>query len=176
MLILTLLALLVVFGSFLFIMSYLLIRPTIRGAVYYPTRPESVERMMRLANAKPGDRITDLGSGDGRILIAFAKEGIEAHGFEVNPILVWKSRRAIRRAGFDKIAIVCWQSFWSVSLDPYDIVTVFGIPHIMKQLKKKLERELKPGSRVVSNVFKFPDWKPDLEEKGVYRYVIRQQT
>ncbi len=159
------------FALLLIAILYLLIRPIVRGAVYFPTTREAVDSMVGLARPKAGERIADLGSGDGRVLMAFARQGIEAHGYEVNPLLVWKSQWAIRRAGLDGKAFVHWESFWPANLAEFDIISVYGIPYIMKPLSEKLSRELKPGSRVVSNIYTMPGWQASEKERSVSLYV-----
>jgi hypothetical protein len=151
---------------------YLILRPMLFGAIYFPTTPSSLTVMLKFADAKPGDKIADLGSGDGRILIAFAKAGTEAHGYEVDPLLVWSSRRAIRKAGLGNKAIVHWQSFWKADLSPYRSVVAYGFPPIMKTLANKLKRELAPGAKVISNVFAFPDLTEVRSENKVRLYII----
>src|SRR5271168_2992410 len=112
----------------LLLVIYFLGRPIIRGAIYFPTSTRSVEIMLRFADVKPGDKLVDLGSGDGRILIAAAKAGAEVVGYEINPILVRRSRRSIARAGFggrpaeSGNAVVHWESFWRADLSQFDVV------------------------------------------------------
>lgn len=151
-------------------LGILLLVTVIHGAPFVPTRPTAVPRMVALAKIKPGDRVADLGSGDGRILIAMARAGAIAHGYEINPILVWWSRYKIRRQGLAGLAFVHWGSFWSQNLSEFDVVALFGIKHIMGGLEKKLKRELKPQARVISYVFAFPTWDYAQKEGAVFRY------
>jgi len=74
--------------------------------------------MLLFSKIKPGERMADLGSGDGRILIEFAKKGAIAEGYEINPVLVFIARMKIRRLGLEKKARVFWKSFWRVSSNP----------------------------------------------------------
>jgi cyclopropane fatty-acyl-phospholipid synthase-like methyltransferase len=140
------------------------------GALYVPTDRKMVEDMLDIANVGVEDIVVDLGSGDGRLVIAAAKRGARAVGYEVNPALVWLSNREIRKAHLEEKARVHWKDFWRADLSPYSVVTVFGIGHIMKRLERKLERELKPGSRVVCNLFTFPTWE-SVKARGVFLYV-----
>jgi protein-L-isoaspartate O-methyltransferase len=153
-------------------LSFLL--PTIHGAIYIPSKNEKVEKMIRLANIKKGEKAVDLGSGDGRIVIALAKAGAEAHGYEISPLLVWKSRLNIRMAGLQGKAFIHFQTFWHANLSEYDVVTIFGISYIMNDLQKKLRKELKPGSRVIANAFPFKKWKYDKQDDEVYLYKIEK--
>ena len=152
-----------IFAVLVIVLDVLIVIHLLRGAPYLPTHRESIAKMIELARVKTGDKMVDLGSGDGRIVIAFAKEGVEAHGYEVNPLLVWWSRRMIKRAGLEDRACIHRQSFWRADFSSYSIVTLFGITHIMKGLEKKLKKELAPGARVLSNAFRFPNW--ELKEK-----------
>jgi len=154
---------------------YLLGRPIMRGAIYFPTSYTQVDIMVRVASLKRGDRVADLGSGDGRLLIACAKQGIRAEGYEINPILVFLSRRRIRQAGVKNLATVHWRSFWRADLASYDVVFVYGIPYIMDSLRRKLERELRSGARVISNAFSFPGWTPVVTEGKIRLYDIKPQ-
>jgi len=162
----------VIFVLVLLVAIYLLARPVTRGAIFFPTSNRNAEIMLDLASLRRGDAITDLGSGDGRILIACARRGIRAEGYEINPILVFLSRRRIRRAGLEHLALVHWKSFWQADLSPFHAVFVYGMPRIMNGLQKKLERELRPGTKVVSNVFPFPAWTPAATREKVYLYKI----
>ena len=126
--------------AILLLVIYFLGRPIIRGAIYFPTTPHGVSVMLKLADIKPGEKIVDLGSGDGRILIAAAKMGADAVGYEINPVLVRQSRRAIARAGIR--AVVHWESFWNVDLSEFDVVIVYGIPYIMQAYREEAEAVL----------------------------------
>ncbi len=161
--------LLLIFAAIL----YLLVRPTIRGAIYMPTPHEVVAKIVELAKVVPGRKIVDIGSGDGRILIALAKAGSDTTGYEINPALVFLSRRRIIKAGLERRARVCWKSFWKEDLSKFDTVVVYGYPPIMKKLGDKLSREMKPGAKVISLVYPFPGWKSSEScEVGNYRLLV----
>ena len=115
--------------------------------------------------------MADLGSGDGRIVIEFAKKGIESHGFEINPFLVWISKRKIKKAGLENKAFIHKGSFWKKNFNEFNVVTIFGIDYIMKSLEKKLQKELPFNGKVISNAFKFPNWTPEIEKDYTYCYV-----
>ena len=157
----------------LLIAIYLLARPVVRGAIFFPTSDRNVEAVMNMVSLRRGDRIADLGSGDGRILIACANRGIRAEGYEINPILVFLSRRRIHNARMEHLAIVHWKSFWRADLSSFNAIFVYGIPRIMGGLQKKLSRELQPETKIVSNVFPFPKWTPIVQRGKVYLYKIK---
>ncbi len=135
-----------------------------------PISKEKIEKAIELVKLQSGEKIVDLGSGDGRILIACAKKGGRAVGFEINPFLVWKANRNIKKAGLENLAQAKWRNFWWQGLSSFDIVFVYGIGHIMRGLEKKLQKELKPGAKVVSFIFQFPNWQPQIGENGIYIY------
>ncbi len=114
----------------------------------------------------------DLGSGDGRIVIALARQGAEAHGFEVNPVLTLISLRNIRRAGFHGRAFIHWKSFWRADLSRFDVVTLFQGSFVMRRLEAKVRKELAPGARVVSDYWGFPTMTAERVEGTVVCYRI----
>jgi len=145
----------------------------IQGAIYYPSNDLAIKNMLKLTKLKKGDLVADLGSGDGRVTIAFAKKGAIVSGFEINPLLVLISRYNVNKHRLSGSVKIFWKSFWGVNLSGYKTVTVFGIDYIMQKLKNKLTRELLPGSIILVNIFPFPDWKPDKKTKGVFLYKIK---
>lgn len=140
------------------------------GAPYVPTHDKILKKMIALLSIKPGEKAVDLGSGDGKIVIALAQAGAEAHGYEINPFLVLWSKRNIKKAGLAGKAFIHWKSFWSVDFSCFQIVTVYGITYMMKRLEKKSQKELKTGARVASNAFTFPNWSPIQNNDGIYLY------
>ncbi len=141
------------------------------GAPFAATRNEKMKIMIGLLELKKGDKFVDLGSGDGRIVIAAAKKGVEAHGYEINPVLVFISKYKIKHKNLSGNAFIHWKSYWNVNLNEYTAISVFGIKHIMPSLEKKLMAELRKG-RIVSNHFKFPNWKVSKEKENLYLYKI----
>ena len=162
--------LIVLFFLFFIIFFRTIIPVLFSGAFYAPTRQETVKKMISLAGLRPGDKAVDLGSGDGRIVIALSEAGIEAHGYEINPFFVWLARKNIRKAGLIDKASIHWKNFWNEDLSEFDIVTVFGIGYMMKKLEIKLKRELKAGARIVSNYFTFNKWPYSKKEDNIYLY------
>ncbi|HTZ41777.1 MAG TPA: methyltransferase domain-containing protein [Candidatus Omnitrophota bacterium] len=141
------------------------------GAPFQPSSDKALERIVKLAGIKKGQKMMDLGSGNGKIVIEFAKKGIESHGFEINPLLVLWSRRRIRKLGLQKKAFIHLGDFMKQDFSEFNVITSFQISYIMPDLEKKLQRELKRGARVVSNTWKFPNWKPKRKLGDVRLYV-----
>lgn len=155
----------IITGAILFYIIFWYLFPLGRGAIYEPSDNREVETIIRLADIKKGQKTTDLGSGDGRIVIAMAKKGAKAHGYEVNPFLVYRSREKIKQAGLEKNAFIHWKSFWRTDFSDFDVVVTFQVGYIMKKLEKKLFKEMKPGSLIISHYWTFPNVKP-LETRG----------
>jgi ribosomal protein L11 methylase PrmA len=106
-----------------------------------------------------------MGSGDGRIVIAAAKKGARAVGFEIDGDLVKESRENIRKAGVEKLAEIRQQDILTVDFSSATVVTMYLLPDVNLKLKPNLQKQLKPGSRVVSHSFDMGDWKPDQTER-----------
>jgi 2-polyprenyl-3-methyl-5-hydroxy-6-metoxy-1,4-benzoquinol methylase len=159
-----------ILNLFLIAFAILLLSSVIRGAPFVPTHQRRVARMVELSGILPGQKSADLGSGDGRIVIAMARAGATAQGYEINPFLVWWSRWKIRRSGLQDQAFIHFGSFWGKNLSEFDVVTLFGTTHIMKGLERKLKKELKPGARVISYVFAFPTWDYTQKDGAIFVY------
>ncbi len=150
---------------------------------FVPT-PESVaRRMLELANVKPGEVVYDLGCGDGRILIIAAKEfGAKAVGIEIRKDLVEKCIRKVKELGLEGKVYVIHGNFFEVDISEADVVTLYLLTSVNEKLRPKLERELKPGARVVSHDFEVLGWKPVKVEEiregwrshKIYLYVVKK--
>jgi hypothetical protein len=146
--------------------------PLGRGAIYDPSTQDQTRRIVEMAGVAWGETAVDLGSGDGRVVIALARLGAKAHGYEVNPFLVRISRRNIAAAGLSGRARIHWGSFWRADLSRYDLVTVFQVGFVMGRLESKLKRELRPSARIVSHHWRFPGLKPENVREDIYLYRI----
>ncbi|HKJ69543.1 MAG TPA: hypothetical protein VKA68_16425, partial [bacterium] len=131
----------VVFWIF-FIVALIFIVAGFSGAPFVPSQNQQILDMLDIADIRPGDRATDLGSGDGRVVIALARAGLDAHGYEINPFLVIWSLLRMYRAGVWGCGHIHWKSYWRTNLSSYDLITIYGTPPIMSRLKDKLCREL----------------------------------
>ena len=145
--------------------------PSMTGAPWVPTSNDVVRKMLMLSKVKPGEEVYDLGSGDGRIVIISAKEfGAQSTGIEIDVFRAFYSKALIRLLGLGGKARVIWSSFYRVDLSKADVVTVYLVPATHDKLRPKLERELRPTSRVVSHAFKF-DWQLVDSDEGARIYV-----
>lgn len=132
------------------------------GGPYVPTPPAVVNAMLELARVGPRDTVIDLGSGDGRIVLAAAtRHGARGTGVEIDPELVARANAAARRAGIADRARFVHQDVMMADLSRATVVTLYLMPGMMARLRPKLLAELRPGTRVVSHDFRFDAWKPD---------------
>ncbi len=123
-----------------------------------------------MAKLKPTDRVIDLGSGEGRIVIEAAKHCTKSVGVEINPLLYWVSK--IKAKGKKNIEFKK-QSLWNTDLSEFDLIFIYFIPHRMNKLAKKIKLEMKPGSRIISHAFIFPDWQYIEKDDNIYLYEVK---
>lgn len=134
-------------------------------APFDPTPQEVVDRMLVLADIRRNDVIYDLGSGDGRLLITAAKKyGIRGVGFEIEPGLVKLARENARKTGVEKLVQIRQQDFLSADLSSATVVTLYLSYDGNLAVREQLQRQLKPGTRVVSYTFDMGDWPPKIAE------------
>ncbi|MBI4434708.1 hypothetical protein HY635_02735 [Candidatus Uhrbacteria bacterium] len=145
-----------------------------RGAPWVPTWRRDVERFLKLAQLQPGERFYDLGCGDGRLVRAAADAGAIATGFECSLLPYFLAKPRVGRRGS-----VRYNDFWGVNLSDADVVYCFLMPKVYPKLKEKLERECKPGTRVILYVWHMAGWTAEatddtLGAPKLHRYVMRR--
>ena len=142
------------------VLIYFLVLLARNEAVFIPLPQETIDNMLKMAEIRPDDVLYDLGSGDGRIVIAAARTyGIRAVGMEKNKLLAWLSKRAIRKDRLeDKIRVVN-ANFFGQDLSEATVVTVYLSQKMNDSLEPKLRSELKEGTRILSadHTFNFPE-------------------
>jgi hypothetical protein len=135
-----------------------------RTPPFITTPDEVVERMLRLAGTGPDDVVIDLGSGDGRIVIAAAKKfGARGMGIELDGRLVEKSRDNARLAEVAERVSFIEGDVLFTDISQASVVTVYLLPFLIDKLQPRFQ-QLKPGTRVVSHAFGMVGWKPDRAE------------
>ena len=152
-----------------------------RLAPFVPSPDSVVDAMLQLASVGKSDHVFDLGSGDGRIVIRAAqKYQAEAVGVEIEDDLYKKSMARIDELGLQSRAKILHMNMYKVDLKPATVVTLYLLTSVNERLKPILERDLRPGARVVTHDFKIPGWEPSktldvMSEAGyskkIYLYV-----
>ena len=131
---------------------------------YVPTTEEAVDAMLKLAEVKKTDVVYDLGCGDGRIVIAAAKNyGARGVGIDIDPQRIAEANANAKRAGVEKLVRFEENDLFQANFKEATVVTLFLLSSVNLKLKPKLVAELKPGTRIVSNTFDMGDWKPEKE-------------
>jgi len=134
-------------------------------APYYPTPETVVERMLKLGGLKPGEKVYDLGSGDGRIVIMAADRfRANAVGVEFDEDLVRQSAARIRALGLEKRARIIHGDLLQQDYSEADLITIYLLPSAVEKARPVLEKQLKKGARVVAHDFGIPGWTPVKEE------------
>ena len=143
---------------------------------YVPTPTVVVDRMLEMAKVRKDDVVYDLGSGDGRIVIAAAKRyGARGVGFDIDPERNKEAEENARKAGVSGRVRFAQEDLFKVDLGEATVVTLYLLPDINLKLRPKLLAELKPGTRVVSHNYGMGDWAADdiaeLDVGGKAHYV-----
>jgi protein-L-isoaspartate O-methyltransferase len=135
-------------------------------APYYPTPQTIVEKMLQLGGLRAGEKVYDLGSGDGRIVIMAAQKfHAEAVGVELDKDLVKSSTARILKLGLEKNAKIVNGDLLRQNYSSADLVTVYLLPEsIDNKVQPLLDKQLKKGARVVAHDFEFKNWKPEKVE------------
>ena len=134
-----------------------------KDVVWVPTSEALVEKMLDLAKVTASDYVMDLGSGDGRTVIAAAKRGATAQGIEYNPDMVALSKKRAAEAGVADRATFLAADLFTTDFSKASVITMFLLSTINEKLRPQI-LDLAPGTRVVSNTFRMGDWEPDQEE------------
>jgi SAM-dependent methyltransferase len=133
----------------------------VRDLLFAPTPPEGVDAMLKLARVTSKDVVYDLGSGDGRIVIAAAKDyGCTSVGLEVNPKLVTLAKQRVQEAKLDATVQIIHADVLETDFSQASVVTLYLFPELLAKLAPRL-RQLKPGTRIVSYAHSIPGMKAD---------------
>lgn len=143
---------------------------------YVPTPHEVVEAMLDVTGVGPGDYVIDLGSGDGRIVIAAARRGAYGHGIDLNPVRVEEAEENARKAGVTDRVVFLEGDLFDADISRATVITMYLLSSVNLKLRPVLLEVLRPGTRIVSHSFSMGEWEPDehivLDNRHVYYWVI----
>jgi len=146
-----------------------------KDVIWVPTPPELVQAMLDMAKVTPDDYLVDLGSGDGRIVIAAAKRGVRALGLEYNPDMVALSNRNAKAEGVAGKASFQQADIFATDFSKATVLTMYLLPYLNMKLRPII-LEMKPGTRVVTHAFNMEDWEPDQEievqDRTAYLWIV----
>lgn len=138
------------------------------GAPYLPTLQPQIEAALELAGLRPGDRLLELGCGDGRVILAAARRGIAVTGYELNPLLALIAWLRTRR--YRQHVRIIWGNFWRKPWPPASAVFVFLLDSYMPKLDNKMSHYPHKPVKLVSFAFQIPGKRAKAETAGVYLY------
>ena len=140
------------------------------GAPFAATPSTIIDSLFSLVDITEKDVVYDLGSGDGRVLIAAANKGAKSIGWEINLPLYYYSLRQLKRSKINHKVTIHYGNFWNKKLSDATVIFAFLLPEYMDRLEKKIRREVSPGVRVVTYLAKLPNSKPIAEKDGLTVY------
>jgi len=133
--------------------------------IFVPTPPDVVDAMLKMAKVTANDVVYDLGSGDGRILIAAAKTyGARGVGIDIDPERVREATANARSNNVGDKVTFRQEDLFTADISPATVVTLYLSPTVNWRLAGKLMKELKPGTRIVSHAFDLGEWKPQQRQ------------
>lgn len=153
-----------------------------RDVPYVPTPPETVEAMLEMAGVGPNDVVYDLGSGDGRIVIAAVDDfnASRAVGVDIDPVRVRESIENAEAAGVGDRTEFHRGDIFTFDFDDASVVTMYLLPDVNTRLRPRILNELRPGTRIVSHQFDMGDWEPDGTSReggsAIYYWVVPAQV
>ncbi|MBZ5581161.1 MAG: class I SAM-dependent methyltransferase [Acidobacteriia bacterium] len=130
--------------------------------IFVPTPENVVQQMLKLANVHKGDVVYDLGCGDGRTVVAAARDfGARGVGIDINPERIKESQENAKTAGVTDRVAFRLEDLFEANIKEATVVTLYLLPSLNVKLRPKLWKDLKPGTRIVSHDFDMGDWKPE---------------
>jgi hypothetical protein len=146
-----------------------------KDVIWVPTPDEVVDRMLTMAQVGPNDFHMDLGSGDGKIVIAAAKRGAKSLGIEYNPDMVKLATENAQKAGVSNRASFRRADIFETDFSQATVITLYLLPTLNMKLRPQI-LQMKPGTRVVSHSFTMEDWEPDevssMDGRRAYFWVV----
>lgn len=143
---------------------------------YVPTPNDVLEQMLDMASVGPGDYVIDLGSGDGRIVIAAAKRGAVGHGIDLDPDRIQEANANAEEEGVSDRVMFQQGDIFETDFSDASVITLYLLSSINEKLRPSLLENLRPGTRVVSHSFSMGDWQPDNQvrfaNRSLYFWII----
>jgi SAM-dependent methyltransferase len=144
--------------------------------IYVPTPQEVVDRMLDMAEIKPGDTMIDFGCGDGRMVVSAAKRGARGLGVDINPVRIAEANENARKASVADRVEFKIANLFEEDLSRADVMAMYLLPDINLRLRPKILDTMKPGTRIVSHAFDMGDWQPDqrdtVSNKTVFMWYV----
>lgn len=145
--------------------------------IFVPTPEKVVDEMLKLAKVQKNDVVYDLGCGDGRLVVTAAKQyGARGVGIDINPERIKESQENAVKNGVTNLVTFRNEDLFEANIKDATVVTLYLLQSLNVKLKPKLFRDLKPGTRIVSQTFDMGDWKPDkqieVDGRRVYLWII----
>ncbi len=169
LLIIMMLLLMIIVGFFFFLFDIFLELP------YVATKRNKIETIIKFANIKEGETVVDLGSGDGRLLIASAEKGANAIGYEINPFLIGITLVHAKIKGLADHISVYKSNLWRADMAVADVVFVYGRKKTMQKFEDFIWQNCKKGTRIIVNTnltIPFPTKNPQKQKDGIFLYKI----
>jgi len=143
---------------------------------YVPTPNDVLERMLDMADVGPGDYVIDLGSGDGRIVIAAAKRGAVGHGIDLDPERIAEARENAETEDVSERIMFMQGDIFETDFSQASVITLYLLTSVNLELRPSLLENLEPGTRVVSHSFDMGEWRPDesveISNRDLYFWII----
>ncbi len=148
--------------------------------IYVATPPDVVEAMLALAQVREGDVLYDLGSGDGRIPIAAAKQfKVRGTGIDIDPERIAEANQNAEREGVTDLVTFRQEDLFEADFSEATVVTLYLLDSLNEKLRPKLLADLAPGTRIVSHAFRMGDWQPEqtveVGPRTIYRWTVPER-
>lgn len=159
------------------VLAAVVLVPVLFGAPWHWTSKKNVRRLIEFADAQPGETLMDLGAGDGRVVIAAARDhGLHAIGVDIDPLKIWIARHMANRAGVADRVHFLHQSVYETDCHEADILYIYMSHQVLDRLFPTLIDRLKPGCRVVCHKFCIRDQTPDRvsADKSLFLYTFQK--
>lgn len=136
------------------------------------TSADTIKTILELAACNDDTKMVDLGSGDGRVVLAFAKNHIQSFGFEKDELLVKQARTKADELHLSHYAHFSTQDFWTIDISQFNVIYIYGMQSIMGRIEEKIKKEAKPGTKIITNIFRLPLLREKKTRDFVHLYIV----